>query len=91
MHNLALTFVLCAKVESTSLKLCFSSTVFRCSRQNIPPANFGMAWSYDHAKSTHLAIVKSIANQNSNYLSIFYLSKPKQINKGGSFEDQICL
>ena len=25
------------------------------------------------------------------FLSIFYLSKPNQINKGGSFEDQICL
>ena len=27
------------------------------------------------------------ANQYSNYLSIFYLSKPKQINKDGSFEN----
>ena len=73
-----------------ALKYLLSSTN-RCSRQNIPPAKFTLAWSYDHTKRTDLAIIKTIANQNSNYLSIFYLLKPKQINKGGSFEDKICL
>ena len=71
----------------------FSKCGVTGKKGNIPPNGpqgpFGIM--YDPAKRTHLAIAKTIANQNSNYLSIFYLSKTKQINKGGSFEDHICL
>ena len=66
----------------------YPASVNWCGRQNTPPVNLKLVWSCDPAKQP-LAIAKTIANQNSNYLSSYYHLNPKQINKGGNFEDQI--
>ena len=58
------------------------------SRQSIP--RVGLACC-----TTLLNIIfgncKNYHKPKFQFLSIYYLSKPNQINKGGSFEDQICL
>ena len=58
--------------------------------QTYPPANFKLA-----CRTTPPNVILGNRKNYQTKIAIicpfFYLSKPKQINKGGSFEGQICL